>query len=126
MACELKGKFERELGQNPTGVCRSSFYWLLEDLWDLMKTAVRYWKRAEKELEQYIHDHDDQAWEVLKYEVDLSRKEAAGLRKQLEETQEELSGIKQRCRELEGKIRSLERVVAGLQNTLDRANKQGK
>jgi hypothetical protein len=126
MACELKGKFERELGQNPTGVCRSNFYWLLEELWDLMKTAVRRWKRAEQELDQYIHDHDDQAWEVLKYEVDLTRKEEADLCKQLMESQEQLSGSKQRCRELEGKIRSLEGVVASLQNTLDRANIQGK
>jgi hypothetical protein len=48
------------------------------------------------------------------------------LAEELANANKQLEAARQYSRGLEKKIRELERVIAGLQNTLDRANKQGK
>jgi len=91
-----------------------------------VRDAKRRWERAEQKLEAHQRDYNPETWKALADELKQSQYFEEGLAEELANANKQLEAARQYSRGLEKKIRELERVIAGLQNTLDRANKQGK
>jgi chromosome segregation ATPase len=99
---------------------------LIDQLNCVVRDAKRRWERAEQKLEAHQREYNPATWKALSEALQNSQFLEEGLAEELADAKQQLEAARQYCRGLEKKIRELERVIAGLQNTLDRANKQGK
>lgn len=118
--------FETDLNQPELFPRPATFSILLDQLQRLVKEAKFRWERAEQKLTAYQRDYNQETWKVLSDALLRSQFEVKGLTKELSDARSQLDAAWQYTHNLERKIRDQDLVIAGLQNTLDRANKQGK
>lgn len=118
--------FEVELNQPQLLPRPANFMTLIDQLNSIVRDAKRRWERAEQNLDAHERTYNPETWKSLSDELKHSQYVEEGLAEELAEAKQQLEAARQYSRGLEKKIRELERVIAGLQNTLDRANKQGK
>ena len=118
--------FEVELNQPQLLPLPVNFLSLIDQLNSIVRDAKRRWERAEQKLEAHQREYNPETWKALADELKQSQYFEEGLAAELADAKKQLEAARQYSRGLEKKIRELERVTAGLQNTLDRANKQGK
>jgi Rad3-related DNA helicase len=118
--------FEVELNQPQLLPQPANFLTLIDQLNCVVRDAKRRWERAEQKLEAHQREYNPATWKALSEALQNSQFLEEGLAEELADAKQQLEAARQYCRGLEKKIRELERVIAGLQNTLDRANKQGK
>lgn len=118
--------FEVELNQTQLLPRPANFLTLIDQLNSIVRDAKRRWERAEQKLEAHQREYNPETWKALADELKQSQYFEEGLAEELSDAKKQLEAARQYSRGLEKKIRELERVIAGLQNSLDRANKQGK
>lgn len=104
----------------------ANFLMLIDQLACIVRDAKRRWERAEQKLEDYQREYNLETWRTISTRYLHCQKAVKDLEDQLLTVRGQLDTAQQYSRSLEKKIQDLERVIAGLQNTLDRANKQGK
>ena len=118
--------FEVELNQPQLLPRPTNFLMLIDQLQSVLRDAKRRWDRAEQKLEAYQREHNPDTWKALSDKLKHSQSLEEALSDDLADALKHLETSRQYSRSLEKKISEQERVIAGLQNTLDRANKQGK
>lgn len=125
--------FEVDLNQPQLMPQPANFTELLNQLLRLVKEAKLRWEALEQKLGAYQRDYNQETWKKLSDSLLHSQDKEKGLVKELLDARSQVNSTLRYTQHLEMKIRSLEmkiheqdRVIAGLQNTLDRANKQGK
>lgn len=118
--------FEVELNQPQLLPRPVNILMLIDQLQSVLRDAKSRWERAEQKLAAHLREYNPETWKALSAELKHSQKVVEGLEDELANAHRQFDSAQQYRRGLEKKIRDLERVIAGLQNTLDRANKQGK
>lgn len=118
--------FEIALNQPQLLPRPANFLTLIDQLNSILRDAKRRWERSEQKLEAHQREYNPETWKALSEALKHSQFLEEGLAEELADAKQQLEAARQYSRGLEKKIKELERVIAGLQNTLDRANKQGK
>jgi len=126
MGLQFRNEFEALLNEPQSPKYPSDFPALIDQFQDQLRKVKYRLKGAERDLENYKRENNSEAWIAMTFDLQTARRSILKMQEHLDTGTQQLDVARKQNIDLEGRICDLEKVIATLQNTLDRANNQGK